>query len=101
MPITPKDILGHISGGRILDLATGSGGFIHFLIDGLRDYNEIIGVDTNERAAAAFAETFKDHSNIRFELKDVTQLEYDDSSFDLVSISNSLHHLDPVPVLRQ
>ena len=26
---TPKEILGHISGGRVLDVATGSGGFIH------------------------------------------------------------------------
>jgi SAM-dependent methyltransferase len=101
MPLTPKDILGQISGGRVLDLATGSGGFIHFLLDGLKDYTEICGVDNNERTATAFTETFKDRPNVRFELKDVTQLDFDDSSFDLVSISNSLHHLDPLPVLRQ
>lgn len=98
--LTPKDILGHISGGRVLDVATGSGGFIHFLVDGLRDYAEIIGADNNERGSAAFAEAFKDKPNIRFELRDATQLGFEDSSFDMVSISNSLHHLDPVPVLQ-
>ncbi len=99
MPITSKDILGQISGGRVLDLATGSGGFVHFLINGLKDYDEIIGVDNSERASAAFAEAFKDHTDIRFELKDISKLDFDDSSFDLVCISNSLHHVDPLPVL--
>jgi SAM-dependent methyltransferase len=98
---TPKDILGQISGGRVLDLATGRGEFIHFLIEGLKDYTEIIGMDHNERFASAFAEAFKDHSNIHFQRQDVTQLDEQDDSFDMVCISNSLHHLDPLPVLRQ
>ena len=32
---TPKELFGHLSGGRVLDVATGSGGFIHFLLEGL------------------------------------------------------------------
>jgi ubiquinone/menaquinone biosynthesis C-methylase UbiE len=98
---TPKEILGHISGGRVLDVATGSGGFIHFLLDGLKDYSEIIGVDNNERAAAAFAETFQENPNINFQKMDAAQLDFDDASFDMVCISNSLHHLDPEPVLSE
>ncbi|MEW6405966.1 MAG: class I SAM-dependent methyltransferase [Chloroflexota bacterium] len=101
MRLTPKDILGHISGGRVLDLAAGSGGFVHFLIDGLKDYTEIIGVDNDERAASAFTDAFKDHPNVHFELQDAAQLDFEDSSFDMVCISNSLHHLDPRPALRQ
>jgi len=109
MTLTSQEILGQISGGRVLDIATGSGGFIHFLIEGLKDYTEIVGIDNNERVAAAFAEAFKDKPNIRFELKDVVQMDFADSSFDMVCISNSLHHLDtstslsagPQPVLRQ
>jgi SAM-dependent methyltransferase len=101
MNLSPKDILGEITGGRVLDLATGSGGFIHFLLDGLKEYTEIIGVDTNERAAAVFADTFKERPNIHFQSMDVTQLDFEDSSFDMVCISNSLHHLDPLPALRQ
>ena len=30
------DILGHLPAGRVLDVATGSGGFIHFLLEGLK-----------------------------------------------------------------
>lgn len=101
MTPTPKDILGQISGGRVLDVATGSGGFIPFLLDGLKDYNAIIGVDNRERGRAAFEETFKDKPNIHFEMQDACHLDFADSSFDMVCISNSLHHLDPVPALRE
>ena len=50
---SPQDILGQISATRVLDVATGSGNFIHFLVEGLNDYVEIIGVDNNERAETA------------------------------------------------
>jgi len=72
----PKDILGRISGGRMLDVATGSGGFIHFLLAGLRDYTEIIGVDASPRTADAFAAAFKDHPAIHFIQMDAHNLEF-------------------------
>jgi SAM-dependent methyltransferase len=99
---TPQDILGHLPVGRVLDVATGSGGFIHFLLEGLKGCIEIIGVDSNERAAAAFDEAFKDKSNIHFQMMDAARLDFDSDSFDLVCVSNSLHHFDdPLAVLRQ
>lgn len=99
---TPKDILGQISGGRVLDVATGTGGFIHFLREGLHDYAEIIGVDSNESAATAFGNAFKDQPNIRFEMADAAQLNFDSESFDLVCVSNSLHHFkEPIVMLRE
>ena len=64
---TSQQILGTISGGKVLDVATGSGGFIHLLIEGLRDFDEIIGIDTTDRGAAAFAAAFTDRPNIHFE----------------------------------
>ena len=100
--ITAKDILGEISGGRVLDVATGGGGFIHFLLDGLKDYAEIIGVDASERAAKAFAESFAGKANIRFEPMDAQHLDFADGWFDTVSVSNSLHHFeDAQAVLRE
>lgn len=98
----PKDILGSISGGRMLDVATGSGGFIHFLLAGLRDYTEIIGVDASPRTADAFAAAFKDHPAIHFIQMDAHNLEFAPASFDTVCISNSLHHFEtPVRILQQ
>jgi SAM-dependent methyltransferase len=99
---TPKDILGSISGGRVLDVATGSGGFIYFLQEGLKDYTEIIGIDTNPRGAAAFAAAFKDQPDIRFEQMDALHPTFPDASFDTVCLANSLHHFDqPQAVLDQ
>jgi len=90
---SPRDCLGHVSGGRILDVATGNGGFIGFLVTGLKDYSDIVAIDTSERAGAAFAETFKDQPQIRFERMDAGQMAYADASFDTVCIANSLHHM--------
>lgn len=99
---TPQDMLGQLPAGRVLDVATGSGGFIHFLLERLKGYTEIIGIDTNERAAAAFAAAFADKPNIRFRSMDACHLEFDAASFDLVCVSNSLHHFDdPRAVLQQ
>ncbi len=99
--ITPQDILHPIPASRVLDVATGGGNFIHFLLEGLQNYTDIIGVDNNERAEAAFTESFKENPKIHFRKMDAHHLDFDDSSFDLACISNSLHHLDPVPVLRE
>ena len=98
---TPQNILDQLSTNRILDVATGGGNFIHFLLEGLQDYAEIIGVDNNERAEAAFAESFKENPKVKFQVMDAQHLDFDSSSFDLVCISNSLHHLDPIPVLHE
>jgi SAM-dependent methyltransferase len=97
----PRDILGNISAGRVLDAATGSGGFIQFLMEGLKEYNEIIGVDNNDRAAAGFAEAFKENPKVHFQRMDASSLDFPDASFDLVCISNSLHHLNPKSVLNE
>lgn len=97
----PEDILGNISGGRVLDVATGGGNFIFSLMEDLKDYTEIIGVDNNKNAAAAFSESFRKEKNIHFQLMDAHHLDFEDSTFDTVCISNSLHHLDPVTVLNE
>lgn len=49
MLIKPGDILGGVDGGRVLDVATGDGGFVEFLIEGLRDFTEISAIDMSDR----------------------------------------------------
>ena len=87
-----KELIGHISGGKVLDVATGNGGFIHFLLEGLQDYEEILGIDTKEGIEAVFAEQFADKP-IRYRQMDAAQMEFTDEFFDTVCISNSLHHM--------
>ena len=42
---TLRQALGGISGGRVLDVATGEGNFIQTLVQNLKSYVEIIGID--------------------------------------------------------
>ncbi len=100
--IDPKAVLGDLSGGRVLDVATGSGGFVRFLLDGLRDHEEIVGIDLNPERGEAFAAAFGDRPDVRFEQMDAHRLAFADGSFDTVCVSNSLHHVvDPAPVLAE
>ena len=95
-------ILGDISGGRVLDVATGRGGLIPDLIAGLRDIGEIVGIDTNEETASDFLEAFADTPNVGFERMDAYSLAFDDGSFDTAAVGSSLHHFaDPRAVLRE
>lgn len=101
MPTTFENIFSPTSAGRVLDVATGRGGFIHVLAETLQSYDEIIGVDSAAGTEAIFAQNFADKP-ITYRQMDAYKLEFDDDSFDTVVISNSLHHLDqPQQVLAE
>ncbi len=91
-----KEYIGYISGGKVLDVATGSGGFIHFLLEGLQDYEEIIGIDTKDGLKTVFAEQFAGKP-VRYQQMDAARMEFADGSFDTVCIANSLHHMPDLP----
>lgn len=98
----PRLVLGAIDGGRVLDVATGTGSFVEFLLDGLRSCEEIVGIDANAERAAAFEQGLAGRRGVRFEAMDAHALAFPDASFDTVCISNSLHHFeDPAPVLAE
>jgi SAM-dependent methyltransferase len=98
----PRSVLGHLHGGRVLDVATGAGGFARFLDDGLADYDEIVGIDTDLPKMAAFADAMADRPRIGFEVRDAASTDYPDASFDTVAVANSLHHFsDPLAVLGE
>jgi SAM-dependent methyltransferase len=89
--------LGFVSGGRILDVATGGGDFIDALMKTLRDYDSFVGIDY---CLSARSRKEMESAKKRFEGKPVRLLEmnaenlkFEDESFDTVCISYSLHHL--------
>jgi ubiquinone/menaquinone biosynthesis C-methylase UbiE len=84
--------LGGISGGRVLDVATGDGAFVQLLVHHLKDFTEIIGVDCDQAALELAGRGFQD-DRISFERLSGEHLPYEDGCFDTVCISNSLHHL--------
>jgi ubiquinone/menaquinone biosynthesis C-methylase UbiE len=91
-----KQAFGDLVGGRVLDIATHEGGFIQILMENLKSYTEILGIDISESAIEIAQRTF-DQKNIQFIQMDAGQLSFEDESFDTVSISASLHHLADIP----
>ncbi len=102
MSSSPKDLLGTVQGGRVIDVATGGGDYVSTLVDALGSWTEIVGIDADPAYAGAFAETFADAPAIRFEVMDALRPQYPPGSFDTASVSNSLHHFArPRTVLRR
>lgn len=89
--IDPSVVFSSFPAGRVLDVATGRGSFIHHLLGCVRDLQEIIGVD-QEDMSEAFSQAFADQP-VSFRQMDAQALEFPPGSFDTVCICNSLHHL--------
>jgi ubiquinone/menaquinone biosynthesis C-methylase UbiE len=90
-----KQTLGRMCGGRVLDVATGEGKFIKTLVENLGSYAEVVGIDTIQHKEAAGG--IFSAENVHFTQMDAGRLGFRDESFDIVSISSSLHHLEDVP----
>jgi ubiquinone/menaquinone biosynthesis C-methylase UbiE len=91
-----EEALSKFSGGYILDVATGSGGFVTFLLDNIKDFIEITGIDLNERPLEAARKAYS-QENIHFLRMDAARMDFLDCHFDTVSIANSLHHMADLP----
>ena len=83
-----KDIAIH----NILDVGTGNGGFLHTLQNTFPGA-KITGIDPNAESLETARQNFPDVTFLEMEAED---LELDDNSFDVVSISMALHHLPKV-----
>lgn len=80
---------------KILDVGTGGGGFVDLIQSVYSDYGTIIGIDTNNRAIEAFQGRFKDE-RITCQQMDVLHMTFEQETFDVVCLSNTLHHLDNI-----
>jgi len=85
--------LQEISGGKVLDVATGSGNLIEALMKMLKDYNCFIGIEISEKELESARKKFEGQRTEFLEM-DARHLKFKDNSFDTVCISYSLHHLD-------
>jgi len=98
-----KDLEADLQGiraGRVLDVATGEGGFARFLADHLGSFQEIVGVDVlppSDDPESVFRQ-----ERIQFLKTDAENLAFEDESFDTAAVSSSLHHFpDPSRVLGE
>jgi 2-polyprenyl-3-methyl-5-hydroxy-6-metoxy-1,4-benzoquinol methylase len=90
-----EEFFSNLEGGKVLDVATGEGGYINILKRYLKSYTSISGVDSSEKVLAVAQRNHKD-SAIQFAQMDAEQLGFSSGEFDIVNISGSLHHLENV-----
>jgi len=88
-----KRILSDYSGGRILDVAAGKGNFTRILIDSVKSYDNVIAVDNCDSKKLAEVQKSFATDNVSFIQMNGESLEFENSFFDTVAISNSLHHM--------
>lgn len=86
---------------RILDVGTGAGNFIGLIKSLYGDYKKIIGIDTIEGAVNVASKNYADDEKITFKVMDALKMDFEDESFDLVCLSNSLHHLVDVKAIMK
>jgi SAM-dependent methyltransferase len=92
-----RRLLGNISGGMVLDIATGEGGFIRLVKEYLKGYTEIVAIDTSGRALRGARRAFGPNAkDVRLLRMDAGRLGFVDGSFDMVGVGVSLHHLADV-----
>ena len=93
---TAEEALCKLSGGTVLDVATGGGGFIDFLMNNLKDYKEITGIDCHGLRLET-ARKSHGQENIHFQLMAAAHMDFPDEHFNTVCIANSLHHMANLP----
>ncbi len=96
-PLTEK--LKRLSGGKILDIATGYGEFLELLVNSFNDFDEAIGIDISGEIIDAAQKRFPE--KYRFEVMDAENIGFHDDYFDTVAIGHSLHHLRHVDIVLQ
>lgn len=84
----------------VLDVATGSGFFAELLKENVKGVKTLYGVD--QKPFDAERMKFFAQQGCNYRTMNASQLDFIDNSFDLVAISNSLHHFpNPEVVLLE
>ncbi|UCE43793.1 MAG: methyltransferase domain-containing protein [Candidatus Bathyarchaeota archaeon] len=84
-----------ISGGKVLDVATESGGFIDTLMKVLKDYDSFVGIDLSKKGLDSAEKRFRGQPVKLMEMN-AESLDFSDDSFDTVCMAYSLHHLERI-----
>lgn len=91
-----QDFLNKIPNAKILDVGTGRGNFISLIDHLYKDYEKIVGIDIVDRMVELSEEAFKDNNKIKIVKRDILNTGFPEEHFDIVCLSNSLHHLEDI-----
>jgi len=86
--------------GHLLDVATGEGDFLRFLLDSVASFDSATGLEPNKESLLAA-------KNKLFPFKvdlvqgNIRKLPFEESYFDFVTVSNAMHHFElPVKAIQ-
>lgn len=93
-----RDKFETISGGHVLDVGTQTGDFIKTLMIVLSNYHSFTGIDISEDDLKKAKENLKD-APVNFVVMNAEKMTFQDSYFDTVCMSYSLHHLENIDIV--
>lgn len=85
-------IMDNVKGNKVLDIGTGNGDFLKFIIDNCSMITSAIGIDVKDSILKSARENLND-TRIKFINAKCDLLPFEDNSFNIIGISNVLHHL--------
>jgi SAM-dependent methyltransferase len=85
--------LKRINAGHLLDVATGEGDFLFFLLDSFSSFDSATGLDINVEKLKIARQKIG-VQKIDLMQGNVRKLPFEDNYFDTITISNSLHHFE-------
>jgi demethylmenaquinone methyltransferase/2-methoxy-6-polyprenyl-1,4-benzoquinol methylase len=97
------ELSGAKTGSRVLDCATGTGDLALAFKKTVGDSGYVLGTDfCTEMMETAPAKSAKKQLHVDFEVADAMNLQYDDKSFDIASISFGIRNVDnPIIALSE
>jgi len=88
-----EEALKGVRPGKVLDVGTRLGEFAFRLAAVMPKDSTVIGIDNDAASMAKAREKFAERG-LRFELMDGAAMDYPDETFEVVAISNTLHHIE-------
>lgn len=89
-----KSFLNTRKADKVLDIGSGNGAFITQLMNLYDGTGEIIGIDELEIAVSTANKNFVKEPRVSFIQMDANNMDFPDNEFGIVTLSNSLHHLE-------
>jgi SAM-dependent methyltransferase len=92
--------LKRINAGHLLDVATGEGDFLLFLLEAFSSFDSATGLDINAESLKT-ARNKIGRQKVDFIQGNIRKLPFEDNYFNTITVSNSLHHFDnPVKAIQ-
>jgi SAM-dependent methyltransferase len=96
--ITLKSRLGNYDAGLMLDVAVGNGEFLKFALASFRSYQGAAGIDPDPESLRVALRLFTG-TPVILVAGSALAMPFIDESFDTVTLSNSLHHIEDIDAL--